>query len=76
MLTWQAALDKTAFLIVHVTLFELPLVLMLTALASWRLFAVLEKHDARQKEANLARIIAIFYLTLLAMTLAAAQILG
>ena len=75
-LTWEAAVDKTAFLLVHMTLFELPLVLLLTALAARRLFIVLEKHDARQKEANLARKVAIFYLTLMITVLIAAQVLG
>jgi hypothetical protein len=74
-LTWEAAINKASFLIIHVTLFELPMVLLATALASWRLCIVLEKHNARQKEANLARVIAFFYLVLLVVISAAAHIL-
>lgn len=75
-MTLQSVADKTAFLIVHVTLFELPLVILVAALASWRLATVLQKHDARQREANLARNVAIFYLILLGVAVTLAQVLG
>jgi hypothetical protein len=54
---WQ----RTAFIITHMSLFELPLILAFTSLSSWRLATVLSKHDARLKEAQLARKIAASY---------------
>ncbi len=54
---WQ----RIAFLLVHVTNFELQLVLWAVIVASWRLAAVLAGHDARLREARLARRVAAFY---------------
>lgn len=60
----EQALNKLVFIIVHMFWFELPLVLIFTALASWRLATVMGKHDARGKEAKLARNVALFYVAL------------
>ncbi|WP_245690231.1 hypothetical protein [Sporolituus thermophilus] len=54
---WQ----KLAYLIVHKTTLWLLFVLLGTALASWRLAVVLDKHNARQREAALARKTAVGY---------------
>lgn len=53
--------DKLAFLAIHVTVFELPLVLLATALAAYVLARTLDRHNARMREARLARRIALFY---------------
>ncbi|MDR3589718.1 MAG: hypothetical protein P4N41_08675 [Negativicutes bacterium] len=53
--------DRIAFLLVHVTNYELQLVLWATMAAAWRLSAVLAKHSARTREARLARRVAVFY---------------
>ncbi|MDF2501482.1 MAG: hypothetical protein K0Q77_2196 [Anaerosporomusa subterranea] len=68
---WQ----RIAFVVAHMSLFELPLILLFTALSSWRLAVVLNKHDARLKEAQLARKIAAFYAALLFTTWSISQLL-
>lgn len=55
---------RFAFLIVHITNFELPLVLWGTSLAAIILARVLALHNARLREAKLARNIAAFYMAL------------
>jgi len=52
---------KLSYLLVHMAKFEFYTVLLATALASWHLATVLDKHNARLKEAKLARRIAVFY---------------
>lgn len=54
---WQ----KLAFQIVHKTTIWLLLVFLGTALSSWHLGNILDKHNAREKEAKLSRKIAIGY---------------
>jgi hypothetical protein len=56
-----AAWDRIAFLLVHVTNYELQLVLWSAVAAAWRLAAVLTGHGARLREAKLARRVAVFY---------------
>jgi hypothetical protein len=56
-----AAWDRIAFLLVHVTNYELQLVLWVAVAASWRLATVLARHNARLREAKLARLVAAFY---------------
>lgn len=58
---FSAALDLIAFLLVHVTVFELPLVLLGTVLLALGLARELDRHNARLREARLARRIALFY---------------
>lgn len=70
------ALDKLIYIIVHMTWFELPLVLTFTAIASWRLATVLSKHDARGQEAKLARQVAAFYTAVTFILVSVAHILG
>jgi prenyltransferase beta subunit len=59
----NAVWNTTAFLLVHVPSFEFHTVMWFTALAAWRLATVLDKHNARLREAKLARIVAVFYLS-------------
>jgi len=54
---WQ----KIAFQIVHKTTIWVLLVFFLTAGASWYLSNLLDKHNARGREAKLARSTALFY---------------
>ena len=54
---WQ----KLAFQIVHKTTLWVVLVFVLTAWTAWLLANMLDKHNARAKEAKLARITAIGY---------------
>ena len=54
---WQ----KLAFLIVHKTTIWVLLVFFMTAGAAWNLANLLDKHNAREKEARLARITALGY---------------
>lgn len=70
-MNFAAAWDMTVFLIVHVTVFELPLVLIATVAAALVLARVLDKHNARLREARLARRVAYAYGGLLAALLAA-----
>lgn len=58
---FAAVWEKTVFLITHVTVFELPLVLAGTAAAAFFLARVLDKHNARAREARLARRVAAVY---------------
>jgi len=57
----QALWTKIAFLLVHIANFELPLVFFSTALAAWYLSHVLNKHNARQRDAKVARRVAQLY---------------
>jgi uncharacterized membrane protein len=54
---WQ----KTAFIIVHYTSIWLLAAFFGTALASWYLAVVLDKHNTRAREAKLARRTAAAY---------------
>lgn len=54
---WQ----HLSFQIVHKTTIWLLLVLFSTAFSAWHLGNILDKHNAREKEANLSRKIAIGY---------------
>ncbi len=63
---FAAAWEKTAFIITHVTVLELPLVLAGTAAAAYALARVLDKHNARAREAKLARRVAAVYAVVLA----------
>jgi len=54
---WQ----KIAFQIVHKTTIWVLLVFFATAGAAWHLANLLDKHNAREKEAKLARKTAISY---------------
>lgn len=72
----ERALEKFFYILVHMVWFELPVVLILTSLASWRLSIVLGKHDARSKEAKLARNVAAFYVALTVVLGLASQILS
>lgn len=58
--------DKIIFLLTHVTVFELPLVFLGTAAAAYVLARILDKHNARAREARLARRVAAVYAALLA----------
>lgn len=71
----DAAWDKTVFLLTHVTVFELPLVLAGTAAAAFVLGRILDRHNARTREARLARRVAFFYAGLLAVLIAAIFVL-
>ncbi len=62
--------DKMLFLLTHVTVFELPLVLFGTA-AAFVLARVLDRHNARAREAKLARRVAYAYAGLLVFLFAA-----
>lgn len=63
---WQ----NLSFQIVHKTTIWTLLVLALTAGASWHLANLLDKHNAREREAKLARYTALGYtMTLLALWL-------
>ncbi len=68
---FAALWDKTAFLLTHVTVFELPLVFMATAAAAYVLSRILARHNARAREARLARRVAAVYAGLLAFIIAA-----
>ncbi|MDR7866782.1 MAG: hypothetical protein RIN56_08170 [Sporomusaceae bacterium] len=63
--------DKTLFLLTHVTVFELPLVLLVTSAAAYVLSRVLDTHNARAREARLARRVAAAYAGLLAFLITA-----
>jgi hypothetical protein len=52
---------KLAFQIVHKTTIWVLFVLFGTALSAWHLGNILDKHNAREKEANLSRKIALGY---------------
>ena len=52
---------QMVFQLVHKTTIWMLFVFFFTALASWQLSFVLTKHNARLKEANLAKTAAIFY---------------
>jgi hypothetical protein len=67
----SAAWDNFVFIVTHVTVFELPVVLLLPAAAALHLAGVLTKHNARAREAKLARRVAAAYGGLLAALLAA-----
>ncbi len=56
---WQ----KIAFQIVHKTTIWALLIFFLTAGVSWHLGNLLDKHNAREREANLAHKTAIAYIT-------------
>lgn len=58
---FAAAWDKIVFLLTHITAFELPLVLVATAVAAYVLSRSLDKHNARAREARLARLVAAVY---------------
>ncbi len=60
---WQ----KTAFYIVHKTTIWLLLVLLITSGATWHLASILDKHNARAREANMARKTALGYAIITAM---------
>ncbi len=68
---WQ----KTLFVLTHMTVFELPLVLLGVAAAAYGLALVLDKHNARAREATLARRVAYAYVGLLFFLYAARQLL-
>ncbi len=68
---FAAVWDKTLFLLTHVTVFELPLVFLCAAAAAYILARVLDKHNARAREARLARRVAAAYAGLLAFLIAA-----
>jgi len=57
----SAVWDRIAFLLVHVTNYELQLVLWAAVIASWRLASILARHSVRLREARLARRVAAFY---------------
>ncbi len=63
---FAAVWDNTVFIFTHVTVFELPLVLLGTAAAAYVLARILDKHSARAREARLARRVAAVYVALLA----------
>lgn len=52
---------KMIFQLVHKTSIWMLMVFFLTALVSWQLSVILNKHNARLKEANLAKNAAIAY---------------
>ncbi|WP_378955335.1 hypothetical protein [Pelosinus sp. sgz500959] len=54
---WQ----KISFQIVHKTTIWVLLVFLITAGATWKLAAILDKHNAREREANMARKTALGY---------------
>ena len=54
---WQ----KAAFQIVHKTTIWVLLVFFVTAGSSWHLANLLDKHNAREREAKLARSTALWY---------------
>lgn len=62
--------NNLVFLISHTTSFELPLVLIATAAGALQLARVLGRHNARAREARLARRVAACYGGLLAALLA------
>lgn len=69
---WQ----KLAFILVHKTTLWLLFALLGTSLAAWRLAAVLDKHNARAKEAALARKTAVGYAVTAAVLWLLSTILG
>ncbi len=69
-----AVWNQTIFLLTHVTVFELPLVLLGTAAAAYSLARSLDRHNARAREAKLARRVAYAYVGLLAALYAAREI--
>ncbi|HWQ62638.1 MAG TPA: hypothetical protein VN521_10020 [Negativicutes bacterium] len=73
---FAAVWERTVFLLTHVTVFELPLVLIGTAVAALVLARVLDKHNARAREATLARRVAAVYAGLLAALIAGRIILS
>ncbi|MDT8902790.1 hypothetical protein [Anaeroselena agilis] len=66
-----AAWDKIVFLLTHVTVFELPFVFLGTSAAAWFLARVLDRHNARAREARASRRVAAAYAGLLAAAFAA-----
>lgn len=70
-----AAWNYFAFLILHATVFELPVVLIVTIAVALQLARLLDKHNARAREAKLARRVAAAYGGLLAALLAARWLL-
>ena len=66
-----AVWDQTVFLLTHVTVFELPLVFLGTSAAAYILSRVLDRHNARAREARLARRVAAAYAGLLAIIISA-----
>ncbi len=54
---WQ----KLAYQVVHQTTLWLLIVFFTTAIVSWVLGSVLDKHNGREREANFARKTAAFY---------------
>ena len=54
---WQ----KSAFQIVHKTTIWVLLVFFVTAASAWHLANLLDKHNAREREAKLARNTALWY---------------
>lgn len=56
-----ALLKRIDYLLIHETTLWLLIVLLGIALASWHLSNVLNKHNARAREANFARKTAIAY---------------
>lgn len=54
---WQ----KLSFQIIHKSSIWVLLVLFLTAITTWHLATILDKHNAREKEAQLAHRTAIGY---------------
>lgn len=52
---------KLAYQLVHQTTLWMLIVFFATALASWVLSSVLEKHNDRTREAQFARKTAVFY---------------
>lgn len=74
-MAFSSVWDKISFLIIHMTVFELPVILAATALAALVLARVLDKHNARLREARLARRIAAFYAGLLAFLIVARYLL-
>lgn len=68
---FAAVWNKTVFLLTHVTVFELPLVFLGTSAAAYVLARILDKHNARAREAKLARRVAAAYGALLVAIIAA-----
>lgn len=53
--------EKSTFQLIHKNAIWILLMLFLTAAASWHLATILNKHNARTKEARLARKVALSY---------------
>ncbi|VBB06398.1 Hypothetical protein LUCI_1629 [Lucifera butyrica] len=60
-MNWYYWWQKLAFQIVHKTTIWVPLTFLATSLTAWFLAGILEKHNAREREALLARRTAIVY---------------